>query len=346
MGRRLALFASTSLLIVGLVHCVGDDPATSAGNDTDASTSDATPANDGSITGDGGTTSDAQAGTDAGVDAGFVDSCIGFNDCPKNVESTALQLWLRGNIGETCGPDHRLTFWKDQSGASGHDAIGGDAGLPPQCGVAKIGTTDVVTFTAPPEVDAGKFTAYVDETLTTDLTYLDSTAYTLIVVHSRASDSPSALLATDKSHTTGGGGLLCLENGSDPETALFFGYQELTSISTAIAYSEGCANSDFATDLFTSPNTPEVDELVFSESTGHQIFINGVQHYAGDGTNDDLSPLGIPGHGVIGRGVNMYLSDDRYQGNIGEIIVYSVALTTSERNMIHQHLSRQWGVVF
>ncbi len=340
--RRTAIFTALFLGSIGLVRCVGDDSGTP---NPDASTNDVT-SND--VTVSETSTTDAQP-TDAGNDSGIIDSCQGFTDCPNDIEASSLQLWLRGNIGATC-QNGFLTSWTDQSGKN-HNAspamTGADASaLPPECGKTTINGQRVVTFTAPTEADAGDFTEFIDETLTVDLDFANSTDYTFFVVHERALDSAFGLIAQDNSFTAGHGhGLPCHGSQSDQELALFFGFSTTTNNDFALGYSEGCSQGSASIDTFTA-STTEVDELVFSQTTGHSIFIDGVEYFVGDHEGNDLSPVVSSGFGAIGRGTNVYISDSRYRGAIAEIIGYSIALTPPERNDIEGYLKRQWGLSF
>lgn len=347
--RRVLWLVGAVFFASGLLHCVGDEPNSSA--DVGDGSSDA--AGGDGCSGTDGTTSDDGGGsrTDSGSDAATnpPDKCVGFTDCPKDIQAADLQLWLRGGFDMDCVGGH-IVRWKDQSG-KGHDATPpttneGDAAVAAQCGVASINGIDVATFTAPAEVDAGKFTEHVDETLDTNLDFTTLTDYTFFVVHERASDDIGYLISRDDSPAPGGGhGLPCNHTTTENEGDFGFGYDELiTATAIGITYTQGCSNGEWNFDSFAA-NEVLVDELVFDHTSGHVIFTNGLQAYAGDHGVDDTNEVAGGGHGVIGRGNDLYF-ESRYHGSIAEIIGYSRALTSPERNNIEAYLKRQWGVTF
>lgn len=132
-------------------------------------------------------------------------------------------------------------------------------------------------------------------------------------MHQRALDGAFGLLAQDNSFTAGHGhGLPCHDLSTDQELALFFGFSATDNNDFALAYSEACAQGSAGVDTFTA-STTEVDELVFAQASGHSMFINGVQYFVGEHDGNDLSPVSSTGHGAIGRGTNVYISDSRCQ---------------------------------
>jgi hypothetical protein len=340
--RRLYLLAA-SVFSLGIVHCVGDDPGVtnnnSGGQDaslTDGATSDATSTNDASTSGDSGS-------NDAGSDAGPIDSCIGFNDCPSEIdENTKLQIWLRGGFGETC-TGGRLVTWADQSGkgnnATPPTSSDGGAGLPAQCGVAKINDHDVVTFTAPPPRDAGSATEFIDETLDTKLGFLVSSDYTFFVVHQRTLDTTQALIATDDTFLLSSG---C--PGSNYEKAFFLGFNQFSGTGFGAGYYQGCARAIAPVDSFVLGHV-DVSEIVFAAASGHVLYVNGAQVYKVDSGGLDLSAVSVVGRGSIGRGTDTF-DDDRFHGQIAEIIGFNVALSDADRIDVEGYLKRQYGLTF
>jgi hypothetical protein len=343
--RRLALLAAFSILSLGIVHCVGDDPsAPNATGDQDASASDGS-ASDASSTNDGSTTDSGASDAGADDDAAPIDSCIGHTDCPNDVEQPSLQVWLRGGVGIDC-VGGRVQAWTDQSGKGNSASAGliydGGTALAPQCNVATINRRDVLTFTAPPVADAGDYTQFGDETLAVNFSFVSSD-YTLFVVHQRTANVDQGILSTDHAYPPGVFSIVC--STSHAHDWLFLGDAPLVPSGFALDFGQDCLGGEGANDSF-APGKTNVDEVVFSSTTGHSTYEDGVRQYLGDGSGDDLLGVSTPvGHGAIGRGVNTF-NDDRYHGHIAEVIGYNVALSNSERGQIEAYLKRQWGLSF
>lgn len=360
--RRIALFVTTSsFLAFGTAHCVSD--AVTAGDSPgDASASDSPSSNDGSPSdatagdgaqNDGAMIGDANAG-DTSVDSGPTDTCIGHTDCPNNVEGANLQLWLRGDVGESC-LGGRLATWSDQSGKGNHAHPGThqdtSGALGPKCGLDTINARAVPTFTAPVEPDGGDggvYTQYVDETLGVNLAFVTASDYTLFVVHRRAANGAFGLIGEDRSVVPGGLATVCFVfmGVGGPQDALSLAYSSLTDGGQALFYSQNCAGTYSQTNTY-APLTTIVDEIVYASAVGHSLYANGVAISPANGSNNDrvgISDAGNPG--VIGRGFNRYTTDTRYKGNIAEVIGYKVALTDPERAQVEAYLKRQWALTF
>jgi hypothetical protein len=362
MRKRLFTFCClVPVLSVGVIHCVGDDPATGSpasddgGNNGGDST---TSGGDGSTSGDGSTTK-----TDGSTPPN--DACIGNVNCPTAIDAAAnLKLWLRGNVGVTCSGG-RVSQWVDQS-LAGNNGVAANFGGPknitaltPQCGKNEIAGHNVVTFTAPIQ-DAGAGGPFLDETLRTDTDWIFNTEYTFFVVHRRQVDGTFGLIAQDVGIPGVWNCTLTPGGYAQPQDVFAFGFRPLASTtSNALYYAQHCLSagaiefgpsgeSDAGT--FASGKI-EVDEVVFSIALGHQIYVNGVPQLAAESSANDkrsLTPIGggdagLPG--FVGRASDSTV-DNRYQGDIAEVIGYKSALGDSERAQIEAYLKLQWGLTF
>ena len=350
------IFAITALILVvaGCQLILGIDPnaRSDANGDTGADASlDA--ASDSAIT---HRTDSAPSEASAASE----DACLGHSDCPPQIESAKLQLWLRGNVGLNCGAG-RVAVWSDQSGrgndataASFLDSLPLSKPLTPKCGLDKLDGHDVVTFSAPAEPDGGDSSIdFVDETLAVDMNWIVGVDYTVFVVHRRSADTTFGLLAQDRSFNDA-----CEISGSleRPQEAFELDYQRLDDAGNGVGLHQFCGriSGSFGSSPFDTygPDTAVVDEVVFDVSTGHRVYSNGVLVASGLASLENIQPIsaysrtdaGLPG--VIGRGSDAVDVDTRYQGDIAEIIGYSTALSDNERTLIESYLKRQWGVLF
>ena len=214
-------------------------------------------------------------------------------------------------------------------------------GLPAQCGVAQINNHDVVTFTAPARHDGGT-AEFIDETLDTNLGFVSRRATT------RSSSCTSARLDTHASSRW----LLTTRPQFQPRLpddkrrkSLF--HRALISCSGTgfgAGYYQGCSRAVAPVDSFVFGHV-DVSEIVFSAAGGHFLYVNGVQVYKGDGGLYDDSAVDGGGRGSIGRGTDTF-DDDRFHGQIAEIIGFNVALTNPDRFALEGYLKRQWGLTF
>lgn len=349
--RKLVLVVSLGCLATALVHCVDDVSS----QEPDSSVADASSPDDGSVVSpnDGSTPTDASP-LDASTDAAppvVEDQCVGHTDCPKDVSAANLRLWLRANIGVTCTSEH-VTTWADQSAAKDNATPGthadGTVALGPQCGKTKLAGHDVLSFTAPDEPDggdAGMYTQYVDETMNVDLSFVNASSYTLFVVHRRASDLSGGLVGQDLTVVPTGGfqlSLCFLKN--PPQDAFLFSIEGSTDGGRALQWTHRCSYGVASRDTY-RPSHADLDEVVYSTTTGHELYTNGEKLFDGDGGSDDTVPVtSNTRQGIIGRSYNRYRFDTRFRGDIAEVIGYDAALDSSQRALVEAYLKRQWAL--
>ncbi len=348
--RKLVLTLAFGCLATALVHCVDDVSSQLEGSDVDASS-----VGDGSLLGtdDGsppldGSSTDSSTPIDASPPV-VEDQCVGHTDCPKDISAANLRLWLRANIGVTCTADH-VTTWADQSAAKDNATPGthanGTVAQGPQCAKAKIAGHDVLSFTAPDEPDggdAGMYTQYVDETLNVDLSFVNASSYTLFVVHRRASDVAAGLVGQDLTVVPSGGyhfSACLLPN--PPHDAFFLSLEGSSDGARVLEWTHRCSYGLGSRDTY-RPSHADLDEVVYSTTTGHELYTNGEKLYDGDGGTDDTTAVTTNTHqGIIGRAENRYRFDTRFRGDIAEIIGYNTALDASQRALVEAYLKRQW----
>jgi hypothetical protein len=346
LGVLFGIFISASFSVVS---CVSDDPTSPGASSSDdgGAGSDGTSLGDGSAGGDSSTSGDGATTGD-----GATDPCAGESGCPASVDSSHLQLWLRGDQGLDC-TNFRVTTWHDQSthGRNATAALNPDGGpaLAPECAVGqKINGLAVATFTDPPPAGGTAFDKSADETFRVDLGFLKGHEFTIAVVHQEAAYIfSSALLAFAQIPSPG-----CFSG--QPQNAGGFALG-LTHDTDAAAYYQSdiqCITN--GSDGYRAPTTmqPQLVEYTFENATGYHIFVNGVESQLSVISNLDASAANLIGvtadggeNSLIGRMPDS-LVNLRYKGNIGEIIAYDSALSSGDRFVVQTYLKTKWGFTF
>lgn len=307
------------LLACALVQaCVGDEQSTTDGGQD--ATPDVTPQNDGGV--DAPVDSPADTAQDVTADAA-VD--------PQSIIGSNLQLWLTSDKGMTCvttTTPNRVTTWADQSGHN-RDATAATANGA-RCNVHSINSIDVPYLSAP-----GSSSPYNDEIFTVDLSFLVNTAYTVAIVEKRWADHGSfaSLIGT----------IVPGEAQADPgDHDKAFGF----------AFAQGNLVVDqyydrpLAYNIAAAPDSTAHFVIAwFAPTVGHRLYVDG------NDVDDNLSDAGLAAlivaqSGVIGSSEYINAFDDRFQGDIAEIIVADAALSPSALNQLGSYVKTHWGLSF
>jgi hypothetical protein len=275
---------------------------------------------------DAAASGEAEAGSldaslDGSVDAS-VDAAIDASDAgptPPSINGAALQLWLTSDKGLACSAatPSRVISWADQSGKGRHATA---AALGPRCNMV-AGGTDVVDFTKPADTTA----PIDDETLDVDLSFLVGQSYTIVVVEKAQS-------VADGEHA----GILgtTMPVGDSPGNRalqLEYGPGSLTF-----------AHHGFAGPVVAAPlpaEAPAISVAWFDPALGHRLYRNGAMNEV----TTNKGALVVAAAGAIGRSFSES-SDGRYRGTIAEVIVYTAALSDSDRARLDGYLRAHWAL--
>jgi hypothetical protein len=274
---------------------------------------------------------------------------------PTAIAPSHLRLWLNAEIGITCmsstpndaAAPGRVVVWADQSGH--HD----DASLTqvpqqlgPQCRVAghRVKSVDLPYFSAPQNGNV------VDETLDVDLTFLKGSDYTIFVVERRwadygadASSQSEFVVGTTMPLTVEMAGFSNWCNPNPANELVAIGYSYYTG-GPQLLLSQGCG--PIGNTIGAVPTTPpsllaeETGRL--DQAAGRELWVNGSPFAADINT----SPLSYAGGGAIGRAVAVttaFGSDNRFRGDVAEVVVYDAALSDADRTTVEAYLQAHWS---
>ena len=182
----------------------------------------------------------------------------------------------------------------------------------------------------------------MDGVLTIDLNLpLGGTDYTVFVVERRQSNTDGYILGT-------GGSGVC---DTDTDMAYRFGYNAMFSPATFVAgpYSfdndgnDGCLDPSNPIGAYSASDPAALEIEVFDKTVGHALSING----APAGSNTDMNLImTLPG-AFIGRAYDaptLSQHHSRYLGDVAEIVIYSVALSATERDQVAGYLQQRWNL--
>jgi hypothetical protein len=335
LRRWLPLLAV--VVLPGLESCVGDAPATT-GNDqpTSDSGSDSTTTSDASP-------NDATATGDTGVDAAPADPCQGENSgCPGLVNPSHLALWLRADTELECVGGHVKT-WRDLSG-NGRDVSaanypdGGPAALP-ECGIDTLKGHNVVTFTKPTEPGQ----PFLAETMAVDLGFMASSSFTVMMVVKPKFASQTIPLGLISADRTSPGTVACGPTGTYNNGALDLAIAAYTDGGSVNGTYDQNAACPVYSIFGAYPRPSYIVTYEFDTAKGHSLDIAENVSFVGDGGALDLTPVTDLGlrPGFIGRESNSDF-DKRFQGDIAEIAIYDVALT-SEIGGLNDYFDVRWN---
>lgn len=276
------------------------------------------------------------------------DSAVDAAPSPLTIASSNLRLWLTADVGLEC-VSGRLTKWLDQSG-NHRDATlqQSPPQLGPQCGgdggTHAVHGVDLPYFSAPPNGNV------VDETLDVDLTFLVNSEYTIFAVERRWADYPN--LTKNASELFFGTTVpIAIEEagaaywcGPRPvNETLQMGYVYYTG-PPVFAVNQGCTEglSVSASGVSTPPPGPLREWTTRLDGVlGHELWTAG----AAVSLNANTEPLVYAAGGSIGRaslrttGIGW---DERFRGDVAEIVVYGAALSDADRASVEAYLKRHW----
>jgi len=242
-------------------------------------------------------------------------------------------LWLRADLDLECQPysdgKQRVTVWHDQSGHQ-NDAVARTGKPGPLCGSDAFPLNGVVDpYFAD---DNSDFASLI---LDVDLTPLLGSDYTIFVVERRRGDKYEnyvigTLIPTPDNFD-------CSATGPNPYRGLHFGYR----LDDTYTLEEFCDGLRVTVPVLTGTPVPHVDVGWFSQApdAGQQIFVDGVFLGADHSQN---KPLQLATGGAIGRGYEETY-DERFIGDIAEVVVYPSALSDADRNAVEAELRQRWG---
>jgi hypothetical protein len=262
---------------------------------------------------------------------------------PATIESSHLRLWLNAEVGVDC-KDQRVSAWADLS-PDHRDATLQHGQLGPQCQVSPtphiVNGVDLPYFSGPETADAGA----LDETLDVDLGFLQGSNYTLFVVERRSVDDNSVneaefVLGTTLQTPDGQAPGIC---PSSQDTALAIGYVYYHGGPQFVEDQSCTANYGDAPLV----NRAQVNRLVehgvrFDSTQGHQLWMKGTLLQADTWTFSLTAAQG----GAIGRAfLDSYTAtqDQRFKGDIAEVIIYDTALSDADLIAVEAYLQRHWN---
>jgi hypothetical protein len=271
---------------------------------------------------------------------------------PRDVEGAHLRLWLSADRGLVCshlqtdaGSERRVTSWADQS-RFGDDATLQHGQLGPLC---DGGNQHQVGGVALPYFSAPKNGNVVDETLDVDLSFLANSDYSILVVERRWADYPNGsgnseiFIGTSfppSIEAQGAQGCATLASN----IIVVMGYAYYNGV-PALTLDQSCSGGPIVAvpGVSVPPPSPlTVDTVVFDHTVGHTLWSQGVTLT----TPINPNPSTYAGYGAIGRGAfqtTVPASDQRFRGDIAEVVVYDTALVDSERKQVEAYLRAHWG---
>jgi fibronectin-binding autotransporter adhesin len=146
--------------------------------------------------------------------------------------------------------------------------------------------------------------------------------------------TPYTIFAVEGKQSTAAGNYYIGTRGSTTNNALHIGYRTDTTVTFA----------QFGNDITTAVNPAyaytgtQVFRLwtdTLNTTSGRSILLNGVSQ----GTIPSTATLNVSGGGVIGQGHN---TTTQYNGDLGEVIIYNSALSTTDRQTVETYLNWKW----
>jgi hypothetical protein len=168
-------------------------------------------------------------------------------------------------------------------------------------------------------VPAVKFDGSDDKYLSIDASFLNNTDYTIIILENRESDKSNNFILGSSTNA----------NEANANQNLVIGYNSDSNI----IHSQSSDNNYTAsiTSYQESRDKPKIITITNSKETGKNIYINSLLAATSNNT-DHLSNISTL---TIGQG---------YNGQIGEIAIFTRSLKDDERTSIEDYLSQKWKV--
>ena len=271
-------------------------------------------------------------------------SCPG-SDCPLAIAPGHLQLWLRGDDEAVdCvfdGVIARVREWRDRSGKGNHARTAADQ-VGPLCGpsAGKLNGRNVITFPRTMGQQSG-------EHLEVSLASIQGGPFTVVIVEKRPN-------VTDLSAWMLGGSVenpydACVPQmpGANANQVLQVGYGRRWQMRASTwgpscgVIVDGTPANDGGMPDPTAPNATAMWTVTVSGDKKLGLFVNG--HRSAEAEGEGLGTNKAPIKGFIGRGFQPSNSDSRFKGDIGEILIFDVALDDEQRRKLEQHLQPRWG---
>jgi hypothetical protein len=262
--------------------------------------------------------------------------------CPSKIQPSFLQLWLKADQGLVCDTGvspARVTQWTDQS-VGQHSATVHPGAMGPRCGEVTIKGLPAVSF-RPDRSTTGQ--ARLDETLDVDLSWLTTNEYTIFVVERRTVPGIQlGILTTEYGSFTGSDSPGCAGDAG----ATTPGYIELAWGPPAnLTSTHRCGASVYGYHGFEGETAaPVILTSSSSHKNGRRLSIDGTELKR---SALDTAGITLPANkypqftGAIGRTHNARI-DNRYAGDIAEIVVYMVALSNADELAVLQYLYLKW----
>jgi Domain of unknown function (DUF2341)/Concanavalin A-like lectin/glucanases superfamily/Fibronectin type III domain/SdrD B-like domain/Calx-beta domain/IPT/TIG domain len=215
-------------------------------------------------------------------------------------------LSLRLDAGTVATTGANVTSWTDQSGATN------------SAGQATVANQPTLVQNAINGKPAIRFDGTNDSLVTTNNIIPANSNYTVITVDKRnAVPTTFAPIVANVSNFSG-------------NNAVHFGYISNTNF----RFSQFANDLDGTVDSYIAGN-PGLTSGTFDSSVGHKLYRNGLEIASNTNTT------GLATTDKIGIGV--WNNSSFYNGDIGEILIYNRALSTSEQKQVECYLAAKYG---
>lgn len=121
-------------------------------------------------------------------------------------------------------------------------------------------------------------------------------------------------------------------------TNLQFGYYN----NTTLIFAQWNNDTSYTIPAYSSP-IPRIHAYRYSATSGKNIYLNGSDLVMAGASSQTAPLVSYPG-AMIGRYYENLTTWRYYNGDICEIIVFTRALTTEEREAIETYLGKKWGI--
>ena len=271
--------------------------------------------------------------------------CVGPR-CPSGIADGHLQLWLRGDHGVDCAnidDGQHVSRWRDLSDRH-NDAVAPAGTKGPQCGSAAgtLGGRRVIRFTADP-------TRPTEGHLEVDLSALVNKPFTIAIVEQR-SNMPRASSWLLGSRLPVRDFVMCMDGNPNEGRGLRFGYVGIYLFATT--WGPMCDVKVTVPLLATSPTFMV---LTYAPTVGLALSVNGappklapgggLTHVMTGFIGRAYQPLSPPDAGPDDGGVPLPTVDDRYKGQLAEVVIFDVAVDGEQRGRLESYLRETWQIM-
>ena len=260
-------------------------------------------------------------------------------EAPTHVARSHLQLWLTADRGVRCdNGTGTIATWTDLSGHHRNATSGAHKGPACHATLHALAGVDLPYFSAP-----GDRPPYIDGTLDLDLGFLAHTDFTIFVVERRWADGSRV----DRPNQE----LIGTDFNRDPRQCPEAGYQ----ITLGYAYYDGIPTLNYESNCYRPwsgtrgpvPPTPALPpgplaidmlRLAQSHASSPTVWQNGVRINVGGAS-------GGAGADFTGRSIGRAFesrSDNRFRGDIAEIVIFDAALGDVEAHAMEAYFREHW----